>query len=69
MKDVALSIRTMTKASSQSWNQIYHGLMPVEIDGWQLTLFNDCDALDYCEDCRAPDGRIGSLETWQRYGH
>jgi hypothetical protein len=68
LKDVALGTRTMTRTSSQSWNEIYHGLMPVEIDGWQLTLFNDCDTLDYCEYCRSPDGRIGALETWQRYG-
>jgi hypothetical protein len=26
----------------------------VEIDGWQLTLFNDWDTLDY-ENCRSPD--------------
>ncbi|MHC8410719.1 DUF7693 family protein [Pseudomonas sp. Hz4] len=38
------------------------------MDGWPLTFFNDCDTLDYCEYCRSPDGRIGSLETWRRYG-
>jgi hypothetical protein len=42
--------------------------MPVEIDGWQLTLFNDCDTLDYCEYCRSPDGRVGTLEVWQYDG-
>jgi len=42
--------------------------MPVEIDGWELTLFNDCDTLDYCEYCRSPDGRVGILELWQRDG-
>jgi hypothetical protein len=68
LKDVALGTRTMTRTSSQSWSEIYHGLMPVEIDGWHLTLFNDCDTLDYCEYCMSPDRRVGSLETWQRYG-
>ena len=58
----------MKGACNQSWSEIYHGLMPVEIDDWQLTLFNDCDTLDYCEDCSSSDGRVGSLETWQRYG-
>jgi hypothetical protein len=67
LKDVALGTRTMTKASSQSWSEIYHGLMPIEIDGWHLTRLNDCDSLD-CEDCRAPDGRVESLEAWQRHG-
>jgi hypothetical protein len=68
LKDVALGTRIMRRTSSQSLSEIYNGLMPVEIDGWRLTLFNDGGTLDYCEDCRSPDGRIGSLETWQRYG-
>jgi hypothetical protein len=49
-------------------SEIYHGLMPGEIDGWRLTLFNDCDTLDYCEYCRSPDGRVGTLELWHRDG-
>lgn len=68
LKDVALGTRIMTRTGSQSLSEIYNGLMPVEIDGWRLTLFNDGGALNYCEDCRAPDGSVGSLETWQRYG-
>lgn len=68
LRDVALGTRTMQRVCSQSWNEIHNGHMPVEIDGWMLTLFNDCDTLDYCENCRAPDGRVGTLEAWQRYG-
>jgi len=68
LKEVALGKRIMIRSSIQSWNEIYHGLMPVEIDNWQLTLFNDCDTLDYCEYCRSPDGRVGTLELWQRDG-
>ncbi|WP_458374839.1 DUF7693 family protein [Pseudomonas laurylsulfatiphila] len=68
LTEVALGKRIMMRSSIQSWGEIYHGLMPVEIDGWLLTLFNDCDTLDYCEYCRSPDGRIGTLELWQRDG-
>jgi len=68
LTDVALGKRIMMRSAIQSWNEIYHGLMPVEIDAWQLTLFNDCDTLDYCEYCRSPDGRVGTLELWQREG-
>jgi hypothetical protein len=68
LTDVALGKRIMMRSTIQSWNEIYHGLMPVEIDGWRLTLFNDCDTLDYCEYCRSPDGRVGTLELWQRDG-
>jgi len=38
LKDVALGTRTMTRACNQSWCEIYHGFMAVEIDGWRLTL-------------------------------
>jgi hypothetical protein len=68
LTDVALGKRFLTRSTIQSWNEIYHGLMPVEIDGWQLTFFNDCDTLDYCEYCRSPDGRVGTFELWQRDG-
>lgn len=33
LRDVVLGIRTMIRANSQSWNEIYHDLMPIEIDG------------------------------------
>ncbi|MGY3306934.1 hypothetical protein ACVK1X_006265 [Pseudomonas sp. PvR086] len=68
LKDVALGKRIMMRSCAQSWNEIYHGLMPVEINGWVLTLFNDCHTLDYCEYCRSPDGRVGTLEFWLRDG-
>ncbi|MNY30898.1 hypothetical protein D3C86_1650330 [compost metagenome] len=68
LTEVALGKRIMMRSSIQSWSEIYHGLMPVSTDGWVLTLFNDCDTLDYCEYCRSPDGRVGTLELWQRDG-
>lgn len=68
LKDVALGTRVMQKSSIQSGSEIHRGLVPVEVDGWQLMLFNDCGSLDYCELCKSPDGRVGSLETWRRYG-
>ncbi|WP_448090822.1 DUF7693 family protein [Pseudomonas azerbaijanoccidentalis] len=58
----------MRRACKQSWSEIYHGLISAEIDGWRLTLFNDCGTLGYCEECRSPDGRVESLETRQRCG-
>lgn len=42
--------------------------MSVEIDVWLLTLLTDCDTMDYCEYGRSPDGRVGTLELWQRDG-
>lgn len=31
--------------------------MTVDVDGWVITLFNDCGTLDYCDSCYSPDGR------------
>ncbi|VVP59111.1 hypothetical protein PS838_05989 [Pseudomonas fluorescens] len=56
LTEVAHGKRIMVRSSIQSRQEIYHGLLPVEIDGWQLTLFNDCDSLDYYEYSRSPDG-------------
>lgn len=58
----------MTRTSSHSLNEIHNGHIPVAVDGWYLTLFNDGGTLDFCEDCKSPDGRVGTIETWQRYG-
>jgi hypothetical protein len=41
LTEVALGKRIMMRISIQSWNEIYHGLMYIEIEGWRLTLFND----------------------------
>ncbi|WP_456154065.1 DUF7693 family protein [Pseudomonas veronii] len=41
---VTLGKRLMTRSSIHSWNEIYHGLMPVENDAWVLTLVNDYDS-------------------------
>ena len=33
LTDVARGKRIMMRSSIQSWNEIYHGLMPIEIEG------------------------------------
>ncbi|MDD0974636.1 DUF7693 family protein [Pseudomonas fontis] len=44
------------------------GHVVVDIEGWQLTLDFSGEQLHHCQHCRCPDGRQGSLDTWQRYG-
>ncbi|WP_150784116.1 DUF7693 family protein [Pseudomonas fluorescens] len=51
LKDVAVGLRIMKRATSQPWMRSNHSLMPV--DGLRLTLFNDYERLDYFEDCRS----------------
>ena len=46
-------MRRITKAT---WDEIYCGLMSIDVDGWVITLYNDCGKLDYCDSCYSPDG-------------
>lgn len=68
LKDVALGVRQMSNAGGPSWSELYCGNALISIDGWKLTLYNDCGSLDYCEECVSPDGRVGTFESWSRYG-
>ncbi|MFJ5258394.1 DUF7693 family protein [Pseudomonas koreensis] len=56
-----LSLRTAEKPGDA-------GLVAVDIEGWQLLLDFEGGRLHHCEHCRCPDGREGTLATWQRYG-
>ena len=58
----------MTQVSDESWDGIYAGHFRVRIDGWELSIYNDCDELDYCEECISPDGRRWSFDSGNRFG-
>ncbi|WP_456239027.1 DUF7693 family protein [Pseudomonas asplenii] len=47
----------MVRVCAQTWDKLHAGMFTVDIDGWSVTIFNDCDELDYCEGCVSPDGR------------
>jgi hypothetical protein len=58
----------MVRAGSQTWDELYAGMLVIDIEGWKITIFNDCDELDYCEDCLSPDGRSWSFDSGDRFG-
>ncbi|MBD1551562.1 DUF7693 family protein [Pseudomonas typographi] len=68
LRDIALGVRIMRRLGNHSWGEIYCGLMTVDADGWVITLYNDCDTLDYCDSCYSPDGRAYLFDSFQRYG-
>lgn len=57
LREAVFGRRTMTKIGSQSWEQVYACHFEVDIEGWRITIYNDCDELDYCERCVSPDGQ------------
>ncbi|WP_422631059.1 DUF7693 family protein [Pseudomonas syringae] len=68
VRDVILGRRMMAKACAQTWDEIYVGLFIVNIEGWCITIFNDCDELDYCDEALSPDGRRWSFNSGDRFG-
>ncbi|WP_256364988.1 MULTISPECIES: hypothetical protein [Pseudomonas] len=57
LRDVTVGSRSMRRITEITWNEIYCGLMTVEVDRWVITFFEDCGELDYCDSCYSPDGR------------
>jgi len=64
LRDAALGVRPLQSLAPHS----ACGQIQVDIEGWQLLLDFEGHRLHHCAHCRHPDGREGSLDTWQRYG-
>jgi hypothetical protein len=58
----------MSKVSHESWDEIHAGHFQVNVDDWELAIYNNCDQLNYCEQCVSPDGRRWSLDSGDRFG-
>lgn len=68
LHEVVFSRCAMTNVHTQTWDEVYAGHFIVDIEGWRISVYNDCDELDYCETCTSPDGRIWSFDPGDRYG-
>ncbi|MDT8923201.1 hypothetical protein VXM67_11750 [Pseudomonas sp. Rh2] len=63
LRETALGVRSLQVRARDG-----HGLVEVDIDGWQLTLAVDAEGLAHCVRCQSPEGLQADLEDWQRYG-
>ncbi len=68
LKDVALGVRSISRGGGPAWRELEFGAFTVNVESWQLTVFNESGDLDHCVGCTAPDGRTVNEETWARYG-
>jgi hypothetical protein len=68
LRDIILERRTVRRACAQSWDEVFAGLVHIEVEGWHLVFFNDCSELDDCDGCISPDGRRWSFESVGRDG-
>jgi hypothetical protein len=57
LRDAIFGRCVMVRAGVQTWDELYAGMFMVDVEGWSITIFNDCDELDYCEACVSPDTR------------
>lgn len=64
LREAALGVRSLRRLSRPAQD----GCTLIEIEGWRISLCHDGDRHDGCEACTAPDGRIGNLASWPRYG-
>jgi hypothetical protein len=44
--DAIFGRRAMVRVCAQTWDKLHAGMFMVDIDGWSITIFNDCDELD-----------------------
>lgn len=47
-----------------TWDDVYAGNVEFVIGDWSITIFNDCDELDYVDSATAPDGRTAECNEW-----
>ncbi|WP_425274290.1 DUF7693 family protein [Pseudomonas kitaguniensis] len=68
LREVTFERRTMTKVGQASWNEIHAGHFMVSVEGWRISIYNDCGTLDHCEECVSPEGRRWSFGAGDRFG-
>ncbi|KAA8556367.1 Adenosylcobalamin/alpha-ribazole phosphatase [Pseudomonas marginalis] len=68
LREAIFGRSVMSKVGQQSWAHIYSGHFQVDVDGWRISIYSDCDQLDYCEQCVSPDGRRWSFDSGDRFG-
>lgn len=68
LREAIFGRSVMSKVSHESWDEIHAGHFQVNVDDWELAIYNNCDQLDYCEQCVSPDGRRWSFDSGDRFG-
>ncbi|MFP3680354.1 hypothetical protein SB725_24970 [Pseudomonas sp. SIMBA_041] len=64
LREAALGIHPLRRLDEHAGP----GQVQVDIEGWRLTLDVDGVHVRHCQRCQSPDGRVGELDGWQRFG-
>lgn len=68
LREVIFGRSVMSKVGQKAWHEIYAGHFLVDVEGWWISIYNNCDQLDYCEECVSLDGRRCSFDSGDRFG-
>jgi hypothetical protein len=68
LREVIFGRRHMSKVGTHTWDEVYASHFVIDIDGWRIRLYNDCDTLDYCEEAVSPGGLRWGFDPGDRYG-
>ncbi len=68
LREVTYGRRSMTKVSTAPRAHVCAERFEVDVEGWRVSIYRDGEALDYCENCTAPDGRQWSFDSGNRFG-
>ena len=68
LREAIFGRTVMSKVGHESWDEIYAGHFQINVDGWKVSIYKDCDEIDYCANSVSPDGRRWSFDAGDRYG-
>ena len=68
LREVTFERLVITKVGQLSWDEVYAGHFVVSIEGWHISIYNDCDTLDHSKECISLDGRRWSFDSGDRFG-
>jgi hypothetical protein len=66
LREVIFARLLMT--GTQTWDEVYACHFVVDIGGWRISMYSDCDTLDYCEEAVSPEGLRWAFDPGNRYG-
>lgn len=56
----------MAKLGNQTWDEVYACHFVIDVEGWHITIYNDCDELDYYEQAVSPEGQRWDFDSGDR---
>lgn len=69
LRDAAAGRCSVRLSNPQAtWEAVFAGDIEFRIGDWLITIFNDCDEVDYVDNVVSPDGRSAEYYDWADAG-